>query len=251
MPVGDAPVGDTSVAAMLVVRGVSHRFTDHDVIHDVSLTVKSGEIVAIVGPSGCGKSTLLRACAGLVSPSHGTIERHETKIGFVFQEPALLAWRRVEANARLLVDDDVIVEQLLAVSGLAEHRHKWPHELSGGMKMRLSLVRTLAAKPQLVLLDEPFGALDQLTRHHLHDEFLRLHAQQRFTALMVTHAIDEAVYLADRVVVMSPAPGRIIAEFEVAQHVPHSPASRESSRRYDPSFAALCGRIAARLGDHS
>ncbi|MFM7666176.1 MAG: ABC transporter ATP-binding protein [Actinomycetota bacterium] len=248
---GDAPVGDTSVAAMLVVRGVSHRFTDHDVIHDVSLTVKSGEIVAIVGPSGCGKSTLLRACAGLVSPSHGTIERHETKIGFVFQEPALLAWRRVEANARLLVDDDVIVEQLLAVSGLAEHRHKWPHELSGGMKMRLSLVRTLAAKPQLVLLDEPFGALDQLTRHHLHDEFLRLHAQQRFTALMVTHAIDEAVYLADRVVVMSPAPGRIIAEFEVAQHVPHSPASRESSRRYDPSFAALCGRIAARLGDHS
>ncbi|MFM8992625.1 MAG: ABC transporter ATP-binding protein, partial [Actinomycetota bacterium] len=201
MPVGDAPVGDTSVAAMLVVRGVSHRFTDHDVIHDVSLTVKSGEIVAIVGPSGCGKSTLLRACAGLVSPSHGTIERHETKIGFVFQEPALLAWRRVEANARRLVDDDVIVEQLLAVSGLAEHRHKWPHELSGGMKMRLSLVRTLAAKPQLVLLDEPFGALDQLTRHHLHDEFLRLHAQQRFTALMVTHAIDEAVYLADRVVV--------------------------------------------------
>jgi len=262
MPVGDAPVGDTSVAAMLVVRGVSHRFTDHDVIHDVSLTLSSGEIVAIVGPSGCGKTTLLRACAGLVSPSHGTIERHATKIGFVFQEPALLAWRRVEANARLLVDGehvngdtdgdgDVIVEQLLAVSGLAEHRHKWPHELSGGMKMRLSLVRTLAAKPQLVLLDEPFGALDQLTRHHLHDEFLRLHAQQRFTALMVTHAIDEAVYLADRVVVMSPAPGRIIAEFEVAQHVPHSPASRESSRRYDPSFAALCGRIAARLGDHS
>ncbi|MFM8907186.1 MAG: ABC transporter ATP-binding protein, partial [Actinomycetota bacterium] len=162
----------------LVVRGVSHRFTDHDVIHDVSLTLSSGEIVAIVGPSGCGKSTLLRACAGLVSPSHGTIERTETKVGFVFQEPALLAWRRVEANARLLVDGDnyvngdtdgdgdVIVEQLLAVSGLAEHRHKWPHELSGGMKMRLSLVRTLAAKPQLVLLDEPFGALDQLTRHH-------------------------------------------------------------------------------------
>ncbi|MFM8968671.1 MAG: ABC transporter ATP-binding protein [Actinomycetota bacterium] len=263
MPVGDAPVGDTSVAAMLVVRGVSHRFADHDVIHDVSLTVKSGEIVAIVGPSGCGKSTLLRACAGLVSPSHGTIERTETKVGFVFQEPALLAWRRVEANARLLVDGDnyvngdtdgdgdVIVEQLLAVSGLAEHRHKWPYQLSGGMKMRLSLVRTLAAKPQLVLLDEPFGALDQITRHRLHDEFLRLHAQQRFTALMVTHAIDEAVYLADRVVVMSPAPGRIIAEVEVAQHVPHSPASRESSRRYDPSFAALCGRIAARLGDHS
>ncbi|MFM8016856.1 MAG: ABC transporter ATP-binding protein, partial [Actinomycetota bacterium] len=261
MSVGDAPVGNTSVATRLVVRGVSHRFADHDVIHDVSLTLSSGEIVAIVGPSGCGKTTLLRACAGLVSPSNGTIERTETKVGFVFQESALLAWRRVEANAALLVDDDTdddaddhgdaIVEQLLAVSGLSEHRHKWPYQLSGGMKMRLALVRTLAAKPQLVLLDEPFGALDQITRHRLHDEFLRLHAQQRFTALMVTHAIDEAVYLADRVVVMSPAPGHIIAEFEVAQHVPHSPASRESSRRYDPSFAALCGRIAARLGDHS
>ncbi|MFM7963802.1 MAG: ATP-binding cassette domain-containing protein, partial [Actinomycetota bacterium] len=170
MSVGDAPVGDTSVATGLVVRGVSHRFTDHDVIHDVSLTVKSGEIVAIVGPSGCGKTTLLRACAGLVSPSNGTIERTETKVGFVFQEPALLAWRRVEANARLLVDGDnyvngdtdddadghgdAIVEQLLAVSGLSEHRHKWPYQLSGGMKMRLALVRTLAAKPQLVRLDE-------------------------------------------------------------------------------------------------
>ncbi|MFM7525605.1 MAG: ABC transporter ATP-binding protein [Actinomycetota bacterium] len=256
MPVGDAPVGDTSVAAMLVVRGVSHRFTDHDVIHDVSLTVKSGEIVAIVGPSGCGKSTLLRACAGLVSPSHGTIERHETKIGFVFQEPALLAWRRVEANARLLVDGDVIVEQLLAVSGLSEHRHKWPYQLSGGMKMRLALVRTLAAKPQLVLLDEPFGALDQLTRHHLHDEFLRLHAQQRFTALMVTHAIDEAVYLADRVIIMSGAPGRVVAEYPVAEFIEakNSGASkrpRESLMRYQPEFSALCGRISASLESNS
>ncbi|MFM8713885.1 MAG: ATP-binding cassette domain-containing protein [Actinomycetota bacterium] len=129
MSVGDAPVGNTSVATRLVVRGVSHRFADHDVIHDVSLTLSSGEIVAIVGPSGCGKSTLLRACAGLVSPSHGTIERTETKVGFVFQEPALLAWRRVEANAALLVVDDAdedadghgdaIVEQVLAVSGLS------------------------------------------------------------------------------------------------------------------------------------
>jgi len=241
---------------MLVVRGVAHRFADHDVIHDVSLTVRIGEIVAIVGPSGCGKTTLLRACAGLVSPSHGTIERTETKVGFVFQEPALLAWRRVEANARLLVDGDVIVEQLLAVSGLAEHRHKWPYQLSGGMKMRLSLVRTLAAKPQLVLLDEPFGALDQLTRHHLHDEFLRLHAQQRFTALMVTHAIDEAVYLADRVIVMSGAPGRVVAEYPVAEFIeaknsgePKRP--RESWMRYQPAFSALCGRIATSLETHS
>ena len=274
MPVGDAPVGDTSVATRLVVRGVSHRFADHDVIHDVSLTVRSEEIVAIVGPSGCGKTTLLRACAGLVSPSNGTIERTESRVGFVFQEPALLAWRRVEANAKLLIDGDnhvngdnyvngdtdgdgdVIVEQLLAVSGLAEHRHKWPYQLSGGMKMRLSLVRTLAAKPQLVLLDEPFGALDQLTRHHLHDEFLRLHAQQRFTALMVTHAIDEAVYLADRVIVMSGAPGRVVAEYPVAEFIeaknsgePKRP--RESWMRYQPAFSALCGRIATSLETHS
>jgi len=239
------PPTESVTVPALEARGVSHRFAEREVLHDVSLTLANGEIVAVVGPSGCGKTTLLRTCAGLLAPSHGTIRRNDPKVGFVFQEPALLAWRRVGGNAALLAEDDATVEQLLRISGLAEHRHKWPYQLSGGMKMRLSLVRTLAARPQLVLLDEPFGALDQLTRYRLHDEFLRLHTQQRFTALMVTHAIDEAVYLADRIVVMSGAPGSIVAEFVVPTARP-----REPPMRYDAAFAALCGRIAACLGDH-
>lgn len=245
----------TKVAAssdhLLRAEHVSHAFGGAAVLHDVSLCVGRGEIVAIVGPSGCGKTTLLRACAGLLSPTSGKIVLDGTgdggkRIGFVFQEPALLAWRRVEANARLLAGagDTALVDHLLAASGLSAHRHKWPHELSGGMKMRLSLVRTLAARPDVLLLDEPFGALDQITRHALHDEFAALHAQHRFAALMVTHAIDEAAYLADRVLVMSAAPGHVVAEFTVPYARP-----RAAALRFSHEFATLCGEIARSLAD--
>jgi NitT/TauT family transport system ATP-binding protein len=233
---------------------VSHTFGGAAVLHDVSLHVRRGEIVAIVGPSGCGKTTLLRACAGLVAPTSGNVVSDSAsdgsgrisnkRIGFVFQEPALLAWRRVEGNAQLLANpgDTALVDRLLAATGLSSHRHKWPHELSGGMKMRLSLARTLAAQPDVLLLDEPFGALDQITRHALHDEFAALHAEHGFAALMVTHAIDEAVYLADRVLVMSRAPGRIVAEVAVPFARP-----RAAALRFSPEFAALCGDIARHL----
>lgn len=231
---------------MLNVAAVSHAFAGIPAIASVSLSVAAHEIVAIVGPSGCGKTTLLRAAAGLLSPTSGTISRECDDVGFVFQDPALLPWQRVHNNARLLTDNDALVEHLLAVTGLAEHRRKWPHELSGGMKMRLALVRTLAAAPQLVLLDEPFGALDQITRHRLHDEFASLHATRPFAALMVTHAIDEAVYLADRVVVLSDAPGRIVGEFSVP-----FPRIRQHEMRYTPEFASLCGTIATCLGTHA
>jgi len=230
----------------LQVEHLGHRFDATAVLSDVSLNVADNEIVAIVGPSGCGKTTLLRACAGLLSPTSGVVCRTDQSVGFVFQEPALLAWRRVAHNAALLSADQALVEHLLVVSGLGEHRHKWPYQLSGGMKMRLSLVRTLAAQPSLVLLDEPFGALDQITRHRLHDELARLHAEQGFAALMVTHAIDEAVYLADRVVVMSQAPGRIVGEFAV----PFA-RTRNNSLRYSPEFGDLCGRIAHCLEAHA
>lgn len=230
----------------LQVEHLGHRFDTTAVLSDVSLHVAANEIVAIVGPSGCGKTTLLRTCAGLLSPTSGVAHRADRAVGFVFQEPALLAWRRVAHNAALLSADQALVERLLSVSGLAEHRDKWPHQLSGGMKMRLSLVRTLAARPSLVLLDEPFGALDQITRHRLHDEFALLHTEQKFAALLVTHAIDEAVYLADRVVVMSQAPGRIVGEFAV----PFSRA-RSASLRYSPEFGDLCGRIAHCLEAHA
>jgi NitT/TauT family transport system ATP-binding protein len=233
---------------------VSHAFGDAAVLHDVSLEVRRGEIVALVGPSGCGKTTLLRACAGLLAPTSGTVvsdgahigngRNGNGRIGFVFQESALLAWRRVEGNARLLADpgDAALVDRLLAATGLAAHRTKWPHELSGGMKMRLSLARTLAARPDVLLLDEPFGALDQITRHALHDEFAALHAEHRFAALMVTHAIDEAAYLADRVFVMSHAPGSIVAEITVPFARP-----RRAALRFSPEFAKLCGGIARHL----
>jgi NitT/TauT family transport system ATP-binding protein len=214
------------------------------VLDNVSIDVATGEIVAVVGPSGCGKTTLLRLCAGLLDPSGGTIERDGGDVGFVFQEPALLPWRRVDGNARLLVGaGDSSVDELLRSSGLYEHRHKWPYQLSGGMKMRLALVRTLAAQPTLVLMDEPFGALDDITRRRMHDEFLRLHAERRFSALLVTHSIDEAVYLADRVVVLSDAPASIVGAFDVPLARP-----RPVQVRFTSEFAHLCGTVSAALG---
>ena len=230
----------------LQVEHLGHHFDATAVLSDVSLNVANNEIVAIVGPSGCGKTTLLRTCAGLLQPTAGVVRRIDHSVGFVFQEPALLAWRRVAHNAALLSASETLVERLLVISGLSDHRNKWPYQLSGGMKMRLSLVRTLAAAPSLVLLDEPFGALDQITRHRLHDEFARLHTEQGFAALMVTHAIDEAVYLADRVVVMSQAPGRIVGEFAV----PFA-RTRVDSLRYSSEFGEICGLIARCLEAHA
>ncbi len=230
----------------LQVEHLGHHFDATAVLSDVSLTVADNEIVAIVGPSGCGKTTLLRTCAGLLQPTAGVVRRTDHSVGFVFQEPALLAWRRVAHNAALLSASETLVERLLVISGLSDHRNKWPYQLSGGMKMRLSLVRTLAAAPSLVLLDEPFGALDQITRHRLHDEFARLHTEQGFAALMVTHAIDEAVYLADRVVVMSQAPGRIVGEFAV----PFA-RTRIDSLRYSSEFGEVCGLIARCIEAHA
>jgi NitT/TauT family transport system ATP-binding protein len=222
---------------------LSHHFDAQPVLNDLSLSVAAGEIVAIVGPSGCGKTTLLRLCAGLLHPSSGLVERGSSDVGFVFQEPALLPWRRVDGNARLLAGSRrELVDELLTSSGLDEHRRKWPYQLSGGMKMRLALVRTLAARPELVLMDEPFGALDDITRRHMHDEFLRLHAERRFAALLVTHSIDEAVYLADRVMVLSHAPARITHEFANSLARPRPP-----DIRFSAEFSALCRAVSNAL----
>lgn len=247
MVLNTPPTATVIAGSVLQINHLTQQLKNATVLSDVSLALAPDEIVALIGPSGCGKTTLLRTCGGLITPTQGTVKRSCNEVGFVFQEPALLAWKRVAGNAQLLADsDDASVERLLKMSGLTEHRNKWPHELSGGMKMRLSLIRTLAARPQLVLLDEPFGALDQITRHRLHDEFVILREEYRFAALMVTHAIDEAVYLADRVLVMSGAPGQLVGDFTV----PFA-RTRNSTLRYSSEFAALCGKIASCLGAHA
>lgn len=186
-------------AGIEVLRGFTHSF-------------EAGSFTAIVGPSGCGKSSLLRILAGLQSPSSGKIEiKPDTSIGYVFQEPTLLAWRTVYENVALPLKIKGLNQQLintrvvdaLALVGLADRQHALPRELSGGMKMRVSLARALAQNPDVLFMDEPFGALDELTRLKLDDELLDIWRRQKCTILFVTHTVSEATYLAERVLVMS------------------------------------------------
>ena len=228
----------------------------------VDLTVAPGEFVALVGPSGCGKSTLLRVIAGLLAPSAGAAKlsgrecgqqrREKQDISFVFQSPTLLPWRTVEKNVRLPLelqrrlqpDSRERVEQLLQLVGLQDFRRAFPHQLSGGMQMRASLARALVTKPETLLLDEPFGALDDMTRQRLNEELLALWQRDRFTAIFVTHNVSEAAFLSDRVVVMSARPGRVLREHRVPFAHPREPALRTS-----PEFARFCGEITASLAE--
>jgi NitT/TauT family transport system ATP-binding protein len=195
-------------------------------LSDVSLAVADGEFVALLGPTGCGKSSLLRLVSDLIPPTSGAIAvrgeassaaRQENQFGFVFQEPALLSWRTALGNVQLPLEvvgypqasRKARCEELLASVGLLKFKDAYPHELSGGMKQRVAIVRALAWNPSILLMDEPFSALDELTRAQLQDDLLQLWSLERKTVLFVTHNISEAVYLADRVVVMSAHPGRI------------------------------------------
>jgi NitT/TauT family transport system ATP-binding protein len=215
------------------------------------LRVREGEFVTLLGPSGCGKSTLLRLVAGLIPSSDGRVrlwsrpvERlHEAgrRLGFVFQDPTLMPWARVAANVRLPLDlagtpraqADARVRHALARVGLQAAADLRPRELSGGMRMRVSIARALVTEPALLLMDEPFGALDEITRNRLDEELLALHAAQRLTVLFVTHSIHEAVFLSQRVLVMGPRPGRI-----VHQHVIDEPYPRRAAFRVSTAFAA-------------
>jgi NitT/TauT family transport system ATP-binding protein len=190
----------------------------------IDLTVAPGEFVALVGPSGCGKSTLLRLAAGLEPPSRGRVERAAAAIGFVFQDATLMPWADVARNVQLPLDlagvpraaaDERVAAQLARV-GLTEFAGAYPRQLSGGMKMRVSLARALVAEPALLLMDEPFGALDDLTRTRLDHEVRALATERGLTVLFVTHNLAEALFLADRVLLFGPRPGRIVAEQRVA-----------------------------------
>ena len=204
---------------MIEVSEVTKDFGYVHALRKVDLKIKTGEFVTVVGPSGCGKSTLLRIIAGLITPTDGKIVKPDSSKGaFVFQDAALLPWRTVQKNAELLMELEDGFSKNERVSrassalqqvGLTGFEKHYPHQLSGGMKMRLSLARSLVLSPEYLLLDEPFSAVDELTREVLQEEIYTLHKKEKFTSILVTHNVLEAVYLSNRVVVLSPRPGRV------------------------------------------
>jgi NitT/TauT family transport system ATP-binding protein len=246
------PVPSTRV---LTFDRVGKRFADGTVaVRDITLSVEAGEFVSVVGPSGCGKSTLLRLASGLSRPSAGTVQTGSAEIGYVFQDPNLLAWRTVAGNVELGAELKKLpsaerrrrVRDALELVGLRGVERQLPRMLSGGMRMRVSLARCLALDPDLCLFDEPFGALDELTRERLNDELLALHRARRFSGLFVTHSVAEAVYLSTRVVLMSPRPGRIVADIPV----PFGP-DRTRDLRFSPEFTDLVAQVSHGLRDET
>lgn len=231
-----------------------------EALAEVSFDVPAGQFVSIVGPSGCGKSTLLRLVAGLARPTAGKVEvaglsaqaarRQATRLSFVFQDATLLPWRSVAGNVRLpleLLGVDrrqraARVAQRLTMVGLEQFARRRPAQLSGGMRMRTSLARALVTDPELLLLDEPFAALDDITRQALNDDLLRLWQLRCWTAIFVTHNIAEAVFLSQRILILSPRPGRLVADVAVPLAHPRRPELRGTAE-----FAALAADVAARL----
>ena len=225
------------------------------VVDDVTLEVAHGEFVSLLGPSGCGKSTLLRLVAGLVRPDSGVITidgqtptqaQAEREIGYVLQDPSLLPWRSVAANIRLPLDVDrhagdgnrASVEDLLEMVGLAGFADYYPHQLSGGMQQRTALARAIAVGASLFLMDEPFGALDEITRASMRYELLRIWEADKKTVVFVTHSIAEAVALSDKVIVMSDRPGRIISIMDI-----DLPRPRLSHMEREPAFLEYTYRL--------
>jgi NitT/TauT family transport system ATP-binding protein len=224
---------------MIGFRDVAKRFGNGvEALRDVSFSVAAGEFVSLLGPSGCGKSTALRIAAGLLAPDAGTVTQQTPDIGFVFQEPTLMPWADALANARLPLDlkgardADAKARKALERVGLKGFEKAYPRELSGGMKMRVSLARALAAQPKLLLLDEPFAALDEITRNQLGDDLLRLWREDGLTVLFVTHSVSESAFLSQRVLVMTPRPGTITADIALpgGRDMRLSPATVEAQR---------------------
>ena len=221
-----------------------------EAIRDVSFNVDKGEFVTVVGPSGCGKSTLLKIASGLLDPSRGSVTVDRERLGYVFQDPTLLPWRTVQQNVELLTElhgvgrteRSQIATRAIDTVGLKGFEGHYPKSLSGGMRMRASLARTLTLNPPLFLFDEPFGAVDEITREHLNEETQRLFVSEGFAGLFITHSISEAVFLSTRVLVMSARPGRIVAEFDVPFPYPRSP-----DLRFEPDFARLSGQLSHAL----
>ena len=219
-------------------------------LQNVDLTVSRGEFVSVVGPSGCGKSTLLRIASGLETASKGTTNVRTEQVGYIFQDATLLPWRTVRQNVELIAELKRLPAAVRAekavkaieLVGLTGFEDNLPKQLSGGMRMRTSVARSLMMDPELFLFDEPFGALDEITRERLNDELLRLFVQQRFAGLFITHSVSEAVYLSTKVAVMSGRPGTIVTTFDIPFPMPRDP-----DIRFTAEFAELVGKVSHAL----
>ncbi|MDG4663723.1 ABC transporter ATP-binding protein [Mycobacterium sp. 236(2023)] len=219
-------------------------------LNDVNLTVREGEFVSVVGPSGCGKSTLLRLASGLESITGGYMQCGADRIGYVFQDATLLPWRSVKDNVELLGELDGVppadrkqrAAAALSTVGLDGFEDHLPHMLSGGMRMRVSLARSLTLDPDLFLFDEPFAALDEITRERLGVELNELFAVKAFAGLFITHSVSEAAFLSSRVLVMSGRPGTIVDEIDVPFPYPRKP-----DLRFEPEFGEIAARISRAL----
>lgn len=250
------PSTNGTAAASLAFEGVSMTYPDGTfALSETSFDVRPGEFVTVVGPSGCGKSTLLKIASGLSEPSTGAVKVDRASVGYVFQDATLLQWRNVERNVELLAELEGMdrserrrrAQDAITTVGLSGFEKKYPKQLSGGMKMRASLARSLVLEPKVFLFDEPFGAVDEITRERLNDEVITLFQKRGFAGLFITHSISEAVFLSTRILVMSARPGRIIGEFQVPFAYPRSP-----ELRFDPEFAKLCGDVSHALrGAHA
>jgi NitT/TauT family transport system ATP-binding protein len=230
----------------------------------IDLSIADGEFLTLIGPSGCGKSTLLKLIANLIEPSDGRllwwrggfaqVGEEGRRLAFVFQEPTLMPWARVDANVRLPLElADVamakaapMVADAIERVGLSAFSRHFPQQLSGGMKMRVSIARALVTNPNLLLMDEPFGALDEFTRNKLDDDLVRLWWDRKLTTVFVTHSIYEAVFLSTRIIVMAANPGRIFRTMTIDQ-----PQPRDGSFRDSPKFAAYCRELSTWLAEAS
>jgi NitT/TauT family transport system ATP-binding protein len=247
-----------SAPSLLALHGVSKTFPNGTLaLSDLNFEVRAGDFLSLLGPSGCGKSTALRIIAGLTAPSQGSVEwpaqmaaDRTSRIGFVFQEPTLMPWANVFDNAALPlvlkgVAGETVAKRVNAALdrvGLAKFAHVFPRELSGGMRMRVSIARALVTEPQLLLMDEPFAALDEITRFKLNNDLLQVWQATGTTVVFVTHSVFESVYLSSRILVMSARPGRVSSEVAI-----DAPYPRDQNFRTSAEYAGYCRRASTAL----